>query len=241
MAVQDNARERELCRIFNLKWDVSHVRDGIDATLPLDVDGTRYELDIEVKSSTGQSVSTARDVGMTHLARWRTMLFVIGFYSRSPVELTRCLCLTPLDLEPWIHEKEAYISTDFKLAELSANKLGYPDLDAVCGSKLTYDVKDAKKLHKLQWGKNQYAGAVDVYVTKKPTISRAKMLDILRLRSRYVSERGATLNNPHISKTVLKQFIGKDREIFEDHAAAIKKIAADFVRKNQGHPAVRIV
>lgn len=79
MPVQDNSRERELGRLFNLKWDEDHVRGGVDIVLDFVVDGRRVQFDIEVKSSTGNTVSTARDVGMDHIARWRKMIFVIGF------------------------------------------------------------------------------------------------------------------------------------------------------------------
>ena len=72
MSVQDDERERELVRVFNLAWDPAHQRAGVDAIL-----------DIEVKSTTGDTVSTARDVEVEHIQRWRRMLFVIGFYTKE--------------------------------------------------------------------------------------------------------------------------------------------------------------
>jgi hypothetical protein len=82
MPVQDEERERELVRMFNLDWDPGHQRAGVDAVLDLDVEGQRFRLEVEVKSSTGTTVSTARDVGMEHIKKWRRKLFVIGFTRR---------------------------------------------------------------------------------------------------------------------------------------------------------------
>ena len=64
------------------------------------------------------------------------------------------------------------------------------------------------------------------------------MLEILKLRSQYIAERGATLNNPHITKTHLANFIGTDREIKDNWAANIRAIGVEFYRLNQKHPSV---
>jgi hypothetical protein len=125
MPVQDDERERELVRMFNLSWDPAHQRAGVDALLDIDVDGRSCRLEVEVKSSTGSTVSTARDVGIEHIKKWRRMLFVIGFYSKEArrPELKHCLCLTPLDMEPWIASIEAKVLIDFKLAKLASKRL----------------------------------------------------------------------------------------------------------------------
>ncbi len=83
MPVQDDERERELVRMFNLDWDPAHQRAGVDAMLHIDVDRQMYRFEVEVKSSTGSTVSTARDVGMEHIQKWRRKLFVVGFYSKE--------------------------------------------------------------------------------------------------------------------------------------------------------------
>ena len=76
MPVQDDERERELVRMFNLNWDPAHQRAGVDAVLDMEVNGQRVRFDVEVKSSTGTTVSTARDVGMDHIKKWRRMIFL---------------------------------------------------------------------------------------------------------------------------------------------------------------------
>ena len=241
MPVQDDERERELVRMFNLEWDPAHQRAGVDALLDVSVDGRACRFEVEVKSSTGATVSTARDVGMDHIQKWRRKLFVIGFYSKEArrPELLHCLCLTPLDMEPWIASIEAKIRIDFSLALLASRRLELGDLFEICGEQETYTLSDAKRLHKQQWSSDQYAAAQDVETAGQRRISQEKMLEILRLRSQYIAERGATLNNPHINKTHLETFADSNRVVQGPNwAAGVRQIAIDFVRANPRHPAL---
>lgn len=241
MPVQDDERERELVRMFNLQWDPAHQRAGVDAVLELTIDGRSVSLEVEVKSTTGATVSTARDVGMDHIEKWRRKLFVIGFYTREArrPELRNPLCLTPLDMEPWIASVEAKILVDFKIAQRASRKLELDDLFDVCGQQDAYSLDDAKRLHKQQWTTEQYGAALDISVNGDRRISQQRMLEILRLRSRYIAERGATLNNPHITKAHLAAFNGTDREIASPNwASAIRQVASDFVRQHPDHVAV---
>jgi hypothetical protein len=241
MPVQDDERERELVRMFNLDWNPAHQRAGVDATLALEVDGQRIAFEVEVKSTTGGTVSTARDVGMEHIEKWRGKLFVVGFYSREArrPELQRALCLTPIDMEPWIASVEAKIRVDFKIAALASHRIELADLFEVCGERSSYTIGDAKRLHKQQWTAAQYAAVQDIDEGGEPRISQASMLDILRLRSRYIAERGATLNNPHITKAHLDAFAGTDRVAAAPNwATAIRRVAADFARQHPSHPSV---
>ena len=240
MPVQDDERERELVRLFNLEWDPAHQRAGVDAELVVAVDGLTCCFEVEVKSTTGNSVSTARDVGMEHIQKWRSKLFVIGFYSRvaGRPELQRCLCLTPLDMEPWIASVEAKIQLDFNLAQRASRRLTLGDLFDVCGMQDTYSLSDAKRLHKHQWTAAQYAAAADTEVSGQPRISQSQMLQILQLRAQYIAERGATLNNPHITGSHLAGFANTDRVVGRPNwAAGIRQLASDFVRRHPDHSA----
>jgi hypothetical protein len=232
MPVQDDERERELVRLFNLKWDPAHQRAGVDALLDVEVGGKTYRFEVEVKSTTGVTVSTARDVGMDHIEKWRSKLFVIGYYTKEArrPELRGSLCLTPKDMEPWIASIESKIQIDFKLAQRASHHLTLEDLFDVCGQMDTYSIEDAKRLHKQQWSSEQYLAAADIDVAGKRRLSQQRMLEVLRLRSRYIAERGATLNNPHITKAHLDKFIGTDRVVGErSPAARIREIASEFI------------
>jgi hypothetical protein len=178
---------------------------------------------------------------MEHIQKWRRKLFVIGFYSREArrPELERALCLTPVDMEPWIASIEAKILIDFKIAQRASRKLELNDLFDVCGRKDTYSLDDAKRLHKQQWTAEEYAAALDTMEGAQRRISQQRMLEILQLRSRYIAERGATLNNPHITKAHLDAFAGSDREVAAPNwASAIRDIATAFVREFPAHTAI---
>lgn len=246
MTVQDDERERELSALFGLDWDPAHERHGVDALLTdVNVDGRTYTFEVEVKSSTDLDIGTARDFGMAHIERWRRMLFVFGFYSkeRGRPELQRCLCLTPMDMKPWLDGKEAQILIDFKLAARVPRNLDLEDLFAVCGEQPSYSIGDAKKLHKKQYTAAQYQAAPDIVENGERRISQTKMLTILKERARYISERGATVNNPHITESFLRTFLGTSREIVgrTNCGPRIRTLATDFVREYPGHPAAILV
>lgn len=234
MTVQDDERERELVRLFNLDWDSNHQRGGTDAVLSLKAGGRTHRLDVEVKSTTGATVSTARDVGMTHIAKWRGKVFVIGFYSREArrPELLRCLCLMPDDMAPWIDSIESKIALDFKIAAMSANAMDMGDMEALCGAKTHYTLANARAILKQQWNVQQYDSGSDMRVDGLPCYSPNAMLDIVRRRARYIADRGATLNNPHITKRHLQPFTGTDREITGDWAGRIRSLVSRWIAES---------
>jgi hypothetical protein len=230
MAVQDDSREQELCNLFNLVWDPDHSRGGEDAWFEAKVKGRSVQVPVEVKSTTTSSVSTARDVGLDHIHKWREKIWVIGYYStersRGKPRLVSTLCLTPDEMEPWIAQVEQYIAPDFAIGQRSATRLTKQDLFVICGEKLVYSLEDAQRLYKKQWSKAEYDAAMDVM----EGFSQARMLEILRQRALYLLSRGATLNNPHVPKGFLDRF--QDQLIIKEHAARIReKFAAYFKRK----------
>ncbi len=227
MAVQDDAREQELCNLFNLEWDPEHARGGDDAWFESEIDGKILRIPVEVKSTTTDTVSTARDVGLSHISKWREKLWVIGFYIKSHgyPRLQNSLCLTPDEMEPWIAQIEAYILPDYKISEIASSHLTFNDLHAICGNKDIYTIEDAKRIHKKQWKVDDYLHEMDL----KNGYSQERMLKILQLRLKYISERGATLNNPHITKSFLSQF--DSQRIAKNHAAEIRKKFDGYYKK----------
>ena len=69
--IQDDTRERMLKKMFGLK-DSNEGRIGADA---IDDLGNRFEL----KSGTGKSVTTTRDVGLHTLQKWLGKHWLVGF------------------------------------------------------------------------------------------------------------------------------------------------------------------
>ncbi|MCY4215241.1 MAG: hypothetical protein OXF68_16660 [Gammaproteobacteria bacterium] len=200
MAIQDDRRELEMCALLGLR--LGEGRSEVDAFLDFEEEGLERFCRIELKSTTTDSVSTARDVGPNHIQRWRNRVWVFGFYDRSGTDLARVLALGPDAMEAWIGKVESYVSPDFALGERVAEKLDREDLDIICGRKDTYELADAQALMKRQWSKAKYASEMDVRQGYTP----AKMLEILRQRALYVIQRGSTLNNPHIPKSFFSRF-----------------------------------
>lgn len=184
-------------------------RSGIDAYLDFVAGGRRYAAPIELKSTTVGSVSTARDVGPEHIEKWRSRVWLIGFYDSGGTTLERMLALGPDEMEPWISRIESYIAPDFLIGERAAMKLGIDDLHVICGEKSIYALEDAKALYKRQWSEGDYRSEMDLPNGYSPR----RMLRVLRLRARYLSDRGSTLNNPHIPMRFLSTFADKMVEV----------------------------
>ena len=88
------------------------------------------------------------------------------------------------------------------IGERAAAKLEMDDLHVICGEKSAYTLEDAKSLYKRQWTEDRYASKMDLSGGYSPP----RMLEILRLRAQYLSDRGSTLNNPHIPKRFFLTF-----------------------------------
>ena len=253
MTVQDDKRELEVCRAFGLDYVPEHDRGGEDASLELDVAGEMYLVSIEAKSTTNDSVSTARDVGLVHTEKWRRMWFIIGFYRQSPkggLILKTTLSLSPNDLDAWITSIEEAVKPDIEIAQRAFRSLNMPDLYAICTEKETYSLEDARRLYKRQWTIDEYVNAMDLpYVGPKKgkkakelgKFSPTQMLKIVQNRAKYIAGRGATLNNPHIGKEYLGAFLGSAKEMQPSRASAlIREQVTDFIKANPSNPTVAI-
>jgi hypothetical protein len=174
---------------------------------------------------------------MDHIRKWRSQFWVIGYFTKEArPNMIKTLCLSPSDIEPWVASIEQKILPDFQLAGCAARRIEMVDLYAICGQKEHYSIADAKKLHKKQLTAKQYKDLADQKVGRKKLISKERMLELLRLRSQYISERGATLNNPHIPKTFLKTFDGTSRVITEDWASNMRQEVSNYLLANSAHP-----
>ena len=200
MAVQDDEREVEMRETIGLRRGDG--RSGVDAYMDFTTGGRPYSVPIELKSTTVGTVSTARDVGRDHIEKWRSRVWVFGFYGSAGSGLENLLVLGPDDMEPWISRIERYIAPDFMIGERVAPKLEMDDLHVICGEKDAYALEDAKALYKRQWTEDKYSAEMDLPDGYSPN----RMLEILRLRARYLIDRGSTLNNPHIPKRFLATF-----------------------------------
>lgn len=154
-------------------------RSGVDAFYDFAADGDRYATPIELKSPTARSVSTARDVGRTHLVKWRNRVWIIGFYNASGDVLESLLALGPDNMEPRIGRVERYVAPDFAIGERIAHRLALEDLRIICGEKSVYRLDGAQTLQKRQWSKDRYISEMDVTDGYSPD----RMLHMLRPRA----------------------------------------------------------
>jgi hypothetical protein len=203
---------------FNLTVPDDRMRADIDAHLLIE----GVTLNFELKSTTSGSVSTVRDFGPDHIKKWRDGLhWIFGFYNRDGTRLDHCVYASPLDMEPWIAEKERYVLPDVMLASSAPKLIGRGDVVAILGERNVYSQADARWLMKKQWNVQQYREYQDL-----PTgYSLERMTEILQERCRYVILRGATLNNPHIEASFFANF----EHITDEPAKRLRELVRGYM------------
>lgn len=212
VAAQDDARENKLVDLFNLTRPANRVRHGTDAILKID----DQELEFELKSVTRVrgGISTVRDLGPDHIRKWKNKHWIVAFYDGD--QLSSCRYGSPDDMAPWIATIWDYIRLDFEMAQMAPNLITIDLMHQIIGQKDKYTLSDAKKIHKKQYTEGKYRDLMDIGNGYSP----GRMLDIFRDRARYVMERGATLNNPHIPATYFSNW----PEINENHAVQLRTL-----------------
>lgn len=210
---QDDDREEAMRTLFKLYKDDNEGRDGVDAHL--DIDGR--SVPFELKTTSKGSVTTVRDFGPDHIEKWKDKHWLIGFFINGREYYHYG---SPSMMKEWIKNKEEYIKPDFMLAELVSQKLSIEDLYQMIGKKTVYSYEDALNIQKKQYTKEKYLMLQDILNGYSPE----RMLDILKDRTKYLVERGSTLNNPHIP---FKYFNGW-LEITDNHAQILRELVRDY-------------
>ncbi|GAA3609756.1 hypothetical protein GCM10022223_27290 [Kineosporia mesophila] len=223
MAAQDDEREQQMLLMFNLTVPPDRTRSGLDAVLELDE--LDYPVEFELKSSTGNSVSTVRDMGPEHLAKWRRLHWLFAFYEKDGRTLKHCYYASPADMLAWFAEKENYIKTDLLFAQQPEALVSSEVVVEVLGDKQSFAMEDAERIMKKQWTKFQYKQNADL---PEGRYSRDRMVDLLRERCSYVIRRGATLNNPHIPGKYLSERL---EPITRDHAATLRLSVREYLER----------
>lgn len=218
MTVQDDRRENELIALFQLQKPPNATRSGIDAVLDLNGRSIPFEL----KSTTSSSVTTVRDFGLEHIRKWQGKHWLFGFYNKEGTQLKYCLYASPQVMAQWISEKEAYILSDYKLAQLAPELLTIDVLYEIFEQKNVYTLQDARSLQKKQYTTQQYRDKMDLIQGYSPE----RMLSILKDRCRYLIERGSTLNNPHI----LASYFQGWEQITNNHAQRLRELVTEALQ-----------
>ncbi len=212
--------------LFNLERPENHKRHGTDAILRLD----DRLLEFELKSVTtkGGSLTTVRDFGPDHIAKWKNKHWIIAVYKDA--ELVHCKYGSPAAMAPWIEEKWHYIENDFNLAKVIPRLIDLATMRSIVGTKGVYTRADAKKLQKQQYSAAQYTALMDITEMRGDQVvgigySPERMLQITQDRAKYVIERGSTLNNPHIPATYFSAW----EPITRNHASRLRELVNDWL------------
>ncbi|MFT6909312.1 MAG: hypothetical protein ACJAS1_006028 [Oleiphilaceae bacterium] len=215
---QDDDREDAMRNLFNLYKDENEGRDGVDAHLELDGRAVPFEL----KTTSKGSVTTVRDFGPDHINKWQNKHWLIGFFIKGREFYHYG---SPAMMSAWIDSKADYISPDFMLANLASQNLTLNDMHQVMEPKSLYTYKDAKGLQKMQYKKDKYIALQD----RNGGYSPERMLEIFKDRSKYLIERGSTLNNPHIPFTYFRGWV----EITDNHAEVLRGMVREYFAQNE--------
>lgn len=210
---QDDDREEAMRNLFELYKDENEGRDGVDAHLDFEGRAIPFEL----KTTSKGSVTTVRDFGPDHIEKWQDKHWLIGFFINGREFYHYG---SPAMMADWINSKADYISPDFRLADIASQNLSLSDMYQVMEEKTVYTYEDAKSLQKMQYKKEKYIELQDL----KDGYSPERMLEIFKDRSRYLIERGSTLNNPHIPLSYFKGWV----EITDNHAEVLRTMVREY-------------
>jgi hypothetical protein len=210
--IQDDARETELVKLFNLTQTEGRKRSDIDAFL--DLDGKR--INFELKSTTVRSVSTASPLTINHLEKWKDYHWIIGVYDKETEALKYCYYGSPDDMRGWLDFMIEDIQRGLKSSKYLREKIDLPMMFDVLGEKLVYSYKDAKHVFKNLFSKKEYNSFKDL----PDGYSQAKMLEMFKLHNYYYLEKGSWLNNPKIGPKVYTKW----KKITKNYSESLLKI-----------------
>lgn len=219
MAAQDDARELELLRRFNLDVAPERRRADIDGTLSLT--GENKPIPFELKSTTGKAFSTVRDFGPDHVRKWAELHWIFGVYSSDGNQLLYCHYASPSAMQEWIQGRVSYVLPDTVLAGQAPALITQSMVEKILGDREVYTLTDAKSIQKNQYSAQDYRERQDV----PGGYSRAAMLSILQDRCRYLILRGATLNNPKIPLSYFQDW----ERITENHAGRLRELVRNYL------------
>lgn len=204
--VQDDNREKELIKLFELTPVAG--RTGVDAELTLN----NQIFQFEIKSTTRNKISTARDIDLNLITRWLPQHWIIGFYNQQQ-ELKYCVHATPEHMEPWIRTTEKVLLQKLKLFNSLLNRIDNKLLFEIIKEKEYYDKSDIKK---ILWN----VRCPQELLQNSGKYSKNDMMKILRFNYEKMCNRGITMNNPHIYKSYFDNLT----KITHNHASYLRHL-----------------
>ncbi len=220
MPAQDDVRENRLVDLFNLERPENRTRHGVDAVLTLD--GRVHEFELKSITTTKGGLTTVRDFGPDHIAKWKTKHWIVALYAGE--KLVDCKYASPDDVRPWVEDRWEYVRSDFMAAELVPACITMETMQTIVGAKKLYTLKDAQSVQKLQYSKADYMAAMD----RPNGYSPEAMLKIYQDRVGYLLSRGSTLNNPKIPQKMVEGW----PSISKDYASRLRKLVRAWAAKH---------
>ena len=185
----------------------------------------------ELKSTTGNSISTVRDFGPDHVRKWEGMHWIFGFYDAHE-NLKYCRYASPQQMRGWIEGRWNYVKPDWNLADVLPGRVAPEDLPLVLDGPAPYSINDAKAIQKKQYSAAKYRALSG----ENDEVEQDVMTSVLSDRVRYLMERGATLNNPKIAESYLQDLV----EIRDNHAATLRLYVERELKKPPLEPLVSL-
>ena len=219
--IQDNKRENELRELFRLK-KTNENRIGIDAHAEI----LGQDIFFELKSTTVDSVSTARHFTLRHIEKWRSQHWIVGIYNKDAT-LSHCYYGTPCDMKPWLDFWENDIKRGIHISDMLVDRIDKQMMYEVFGKKPYYTLEEAKKVYKQLYKIDEYLEMMD-----HPKGFRVrKMLELFKEHNRAYLYRGAALNNPKINKNYYEQWVRI--EVDTDYPTTLRRHVRAFLKGNK--------
>ena len=228
-APQDDQREQEQLRIFGLRQEPGSSREDNDARLDLVHFSSQK---IELKTTTKDSITTARDFGLDHINNWRSKHMLASFYDPSGNEISWSLLIPNIALNSWLDEQVRYIRYDLSIIEALIKTVDLQFLNelrcSVFSESERYEGQIIEDLLKQQIGREAKAAFIDVDSTG---VSPDSLNDAIKKRLLYLVSRGVTRNNPHIGKNFISRVIADDPDLRFVHERGDYQSSSKWIRQ----------
>lgn len=210
--IQDDKREIELIKLFNLLQRKKRKRSDEDAYLKINGKKIIFEL----KSTTVGRVSTASPLTLKHIRKWRKYHWIIGIYDKKTEKIKCCYYGSPDDMKAWLDYMEDDINRGLVSSRYLVKKIEMDLVYEIFDKKEFYTIKDAKYVFKNLYTIKQYKKLIDY----KTGFSPKRMLKMLKRHNMYYLRKGSWINNPKIPKKYYEKWI----KIDSNYENTLKKI-----------------
>ena len=218
--IQDNIRENELIKLFKLEQPKNRSRIGLDGMLTI----RGRIIPFEIKSTTMNDVTTARDVGLAHIRKWKNRHWLIGIYDEN-AKLQYVVYGTPQDMEGWITFIEEDVKRGLKISKMLVERVDLEMVEKTFGDKEVYSYQDAKAVFKRLFSKKEYKKLQD----KTNGYSKKTMLKMFKMHNWHYLKRGSSLNNPKIPRKVYKSW----SKITKNHSKVLRKLIKEYIDERE--------